>query len=80
MSEVSFDSADGLLIGIRSAMVPVATFPRLGRMLPEFGSEALREIIFQSYRIVYSVVTDTIFVLAVLHAAMDVAARCASLG
>jgi plasmid stabilization system protein ParE len=31
------------------------TFPRLGRVVPEYGNENLREIILRPYRIVYRV-------------------------
>src|SRR5271166_1712746 len=31
----------------------VAAFPRLGRIVPEFGNPQIREIISQSYRIIY---------------------------
>src|SRR5882724_1991175 len=30
-------------------------FPRLGRVVPEFGEEALREIIHSPYRLIYEV-------------------------
>ena len=31
----------------------VAAFPRLGRIVPEFGNPQIREIISQSYRVIY---------------------------
>jgi len=31
----------------------IAAFPRLGRIVPEFGNPQIREIISQSYRIIY---------------------------
>ena len=31
----------------------VAAFPRLGRIVPEFGNPQIREIISQSYRLIY---------------------------
>ncbi|MFA5834809.1 MAG: type II toxin-antitoxin system RelE/ParE family toxin [Bacteroidota bacterium] len=31
---------------------------RLGRMVPEFDNENIRELIFQNYRIIYKVVND----------------------
>jgi plasmid stabilization system protein ParE len=31
------------------------TFPRLGRVVPEYGTDNLREIIVRPYRIVYRV-------------------------
>jgi toxin ParE1/3/4 len=31
----------------------VAAFPRLGRIVPEFGDPQIREVISQSYRVIY---------------------------
>ncbi|MGP8199774.1 MAG: type II toxin-antitoxin system RelE/ParE family toxin [Limisphaerales bacterium] len=49
----------------------VATFPELGRMVPEIGETAVREIIHGSYRIIYEVFSDegAIFVLRFWHGA-----------
>jgi toxin ParE1/3/4 len=43
--------------------------PRLGRRVPEFQREDVREIIFQNYRIIYSLDEKVIKILAVLHGA-----------
>lgn len=64
-----------LLTGFFDAMEPVRRFPRMGRVVPEFQLDHLREIIFENYRIVYVIDGDTISVVSVLHASMDVAAR-----
>ncbi|MHB8377339.1 MAG: type II toxin-antitoxin system RelE/ParE family toxin [Dehalococcoidia bacterium] len=53
----------------------VEDFPRLGRVVPEFGHDTLREIIFQNYRIVYRVGPVDVDVLTVVHGAMDLSAR-----
>jgi toxin ParE1/3/4 len=34
---------------------PLATFPQLGRVVPEEGDESIREIILRPYRIIYQV-------------------------
>ena len=80
MLEVAPGSADRLLLGITNAMDPVATFPRVGRMVPEVDIESLREMIYENYRIVYSIIADAVSVLSVFHASMDVAARLRELG
>ncbi len=33
----------------------LASFPEIGRKVPEFGDSGIREVIFKSYRIVYRV-------------------------
>lgn len=42
-------------------------FPFAGRIVPEFGSETLREVFAYSYRIIYRVEDDTVTVAAVIH-------------
>lgn len=41
--------------------------PRLGRVVQEMGDELVREVLFQSYRIIYQAEAQGIVVLAVLH-------------
>ena len=41
--------------------------PRLGRIVPEFDEESLRELIIGNYRIVYRIKTDVIYIEAVWH-------------
>lgn len=44
-------------------------FPESGRMVPEFGSPNLREIIVRPYRVVYRVRGDVVEVVTVTHSA-----------
>jgi len=44
-------------------------FPRLGRVVPEYGRDDLREIIYQRYRIVYRLEGEGIEIAAVCHGA-----------
>jgi len=43
--------------------------PQRGRILPELGQPDVREILFQSYRIVYRVARKEVQVLRFWHAA-----------
>jgi addiction module RelE/StbE family toxin len=52
----------------------LADFPQLGRQLPEFEEESLRELIEASYRIVYRVHENQVDVLAVVHGARQLPA------
>jgi plasmid stabilization system protein ParE len=45
----------------------VAHFPELGRMVPEFGRDDIRERFIYSYRLIYRIEIDRIFILAVVH-------------
>lgn len=49
----------------------IATFPEIGRIVPEIGDPAVREIIHGSYRIIYEIFSDweTIYVLRFWHGA-----------
>ena len=49
----------------------LASFPRMGRVVPEFQDETLRELVFQGYRIVYWIDRDEVRVILVLHSARD---------
>jgi plasmid stabilization system protein ParE len=48
-----------------------ANFPELGRVVPELGEPAVREIMHGSYRIIYEItpVRETIYVLRFWHGA-----------
>jgi plasmid stabilization system protein ParE len=50
----------------------LALFPNSGRMLPEFQSPNLREVIEQGYRILYQVFPDRVEVFGVVHSRQDV--------
>jgi len=45
----------------------LANFPLSGRILPEVGRKEIRELIEGSYRIIYSVKSEQIDILAVIH-------------
>jgi toxin ParE1/3/4 len=42
-------------------------FPFTGRIVPEFGSEVIREVFAYSYRVIYRVGDETVTVAAVIH-------------
>jgi len=46
----------------------------IGRVVPEFHREDLREVLFRSYRVVYLLQGDTIFILRVVHGSRDLTA------
>lgn len=41
--------------------------PRLGRVVPEIGEENVREISMYSYRIMYELIGDTLYIHGVIH-------------
>lgn len=59
----------GLLILSKIGLA--STFPRIGRIVPEFRADTLREIIVSPYRIVYEIDDETVqlTVLRIWHGA-----------
>jgi toxin ParE1/3/4 len=53
----------------------LTTFPMIGRIVPEAGSEDIREILYRSYRIIYRVKDERVDVLAVIHGSRDVSSQ-----
>lgn len=47
------------------------TLPRLGRVVPEIGEPGVREIGMYSYRIMYEVVGETLYIHGVIHKRRD---------
>ena len=46
-------------------------YPRLGRMVPEADQEAIRELLYHNYRIIYRVRDGLIEILTVVHGRRD---------
>jgi toxin ParE1/3/4 len=45
--------------------------PRIGKVVPEIDDENIRELHMYSYRILYKITGDQIYVLAVVHKRQD---------
>jgi toxin ParE1/3/4 len=48
-------------------------FPESGRLIPEADDKSLREIIVQSYRVMYRLESNRVLILAIMHGSRDVA-------
>ena len=46
-------------------------FPELGRVMPEFANDRIRDLILQNYRIVYHITVREIRIIAFIHGARD---------
>ncbi len=46
-------------------------FPRMGKKVPELNNEDIRELSLYSYRILYEIKKQDVFILAVLHKRRD---------
>lgn len=49
----------------------IAVFPFSGRRVPEYNDESIREIIEDSYRLIYRIQSGQVDILAVIHGSMD---------
>ena len=71
-SYISNDSkiyADKFVETLINRVDQLETFPKSGRVVPEFESDTLRELIEGNYRIVYKINSDHIGVVRIHHSA-----------
>jgi len=69
---ISVDSpqyAQLFAIDVLTAIERLALFPRSGRIVPELGNAAIREIVLGNYRIVYRLRKDAVEILTIYHGA-----------
>ncbi len=60
--------ADALIDSIFDKEKLLENHPFIGRVVPEFGRQYIRELLYKQYRIIYHLVNDTqIDVIAVHH-------------
>ncbi len=52
---------------IREIVDELNGLPKMGRIVPELNEEDVRELLLYSYRIIYEIKNEVIFVLAVVH-------------
>jgi len=53
------------------AVDKLSTLPRLGRVVPEYKREDIRELIFQNHRIIYKLEPERVAIAAIVHAGRD---------
>ncbi len=63
--------ADRFVARLIDAIEKAATFPSIGRKVPEADDEAIREILYRRFRILYRIDENRILVLMVIHGARD---------
>lgn len=59
--------AADLMADIILSVERLVQFPKYGRVVPETRNENIRELLYQSYRIVYRIAGERIEVLTVVH-------------
>jgi len=59
---------------IVEAVEKLLSFPEMGRKVPEAEDQgSIREILFQSYRIIYRLESEKVQILSILHGSRDLA-------
>ena len=48
-------------------------YPWIGRKVPEIDDETMREILIYSYRILYEIKSDQVYVIGIIHGRRDFA-------
>jgi addiction module RelE/StbE family toxin len=67
ISEDNPDAARKLVASILTSVEKLIKFPKSGRIVPELDIPKYREILDGNYRIIYSIVEDSIQILTVRH-------------
>src|SRR5262245_26582706 len=57
-----------------SGVQSLQTFAERGRVVPEIDAPDIRELFIRSYRLLYQVTADRVFILAFVHGARDLTA------
>jgi len=60
---------------IREKIDTICKLPKTGKIVPELNNENIREIPLYSYRIIYEIQNQDIFVLAVIHKRRNLIAK-----
>jgi len=72
ISEDNPSAAENVIKTIRNKVERPKDFPTSGRVVPEFQSPALREVIVPPYRVVCRVVSSEIHILRVWHSKQEI--------
>ena len=67
--EVAPDFAPLFVAGAFEVTARLSDFPAAGRVVPEIGDDAIRELIYRQYRIIYLVDEGSAEILTVYHSA-----------
>lgn len=68
MAERDEDAASNWIDALFETVDKLEEFPKLGRIIPEFAQEEVRELIWNHYRILYQLRNGDVELLTVVHA------------
>ena len=64
--------ANKTVYGIKEKIKILLKFPYMGRYVPEFNFKLIRELIYKSYRIIYYVNSNNIYILKIFHHSQNI--------
>ncbi len=67
LSRTSPEYAQRIVERLVNRSEQIATFPRSGRMVPEYQLDEVRQVVEASYRIIYLIKENQVEVLAIIH-------------
>ena len=67
IAQDDYDTAEQWALELMSQTDKLADHPRIGRVVPEYNEETLRELIVGNYRLPYRIKEDGIYIEAVWH-------------
>ena len=74
ISKDSSHYAAGFAREVRAASRTLSQLAERGRLVPELDNPTIREIFVRSYRLLYSVTEQVVFILGLVHGARDLGA------
>lgn len=74
ISQNSTQYAQSLVERLTRRSEQIARFPLSGRVVPEFETQQIREVIEGTYRIIYYIKPDRVDIIAVLHSSQQIEA------
>jgi plasmid stabilization system protein ParE len=63
--------AAALVREVRDAARSLAYLSERGRIVPEFGDPAIRELLVRRYRLIYQVAEQIVYIIGFIHGARD---------
>lgn len=64
--------ANKTIYDIKEKINKLLLFPYIGRRVPEYDINSIRELIYKSYRIIYYVSSNNIYILKILHHSQNI--------
>lgn len=63
--------AEKTVINIKEKTEMLPFFPFMGRMVPEINQYYIRELIYKSYRVIYQIFQNKIYIIRIIHSSRN---------